>query len=318
MVKKNNPSKIILSVDVDDQSVKPAKSVWRVLGFWTRRLNAEIESVHVLQNSPRLIDDGIKHEAAASLKKFINRAGVHQLHLADGTVLVGGVTLGVSVASLIRYAKKQNAKMLMVMSHGRKGLNRFLMGSFSEKLLKTSPFPVVFLGKTGLAHRERFLFITDFSRESKRSFQLFLSQFKELRPEVVIYHAIQPMYELMGVVQLPTFEQRSGATDQMVAWIKLAQDNGVNARSIIEENVISIPKAVQRMVTREKVSMIAMSSRIGRISKEIFRLHQVNVWVCGPALLRGAIRKMSIRPYIKPVSTAFLSTVQNKGRTASL
>ena len=294
--KKSSFSKIILAVDVDDQSVKPATSVWQVLGFWSKKLNVEIEAVHVLQNSPRLIDDVMKNTAANSLHKFIHRAGVDQLHLSDGTVLAGGASLSSSIASLLQYAKKQNAKMLMVMSHGRRGVGRFMMGSFSEKLLKTSLFPVVFLGKTGLSHRSRFLFITDFSTESKRSFQLFLAQFKELKPEVVVYHAIQPMYELMGVVQLPTFEQRSGATDKMVGWIKLAGDSGVSARSVIEENVLSIPKAVQKLVIKENIAMIGFSSHLGRIAKEIFRLHPVTVWVCGPALMRGAMNKMAIKP----------------------
>lgn len=48
-----------------------------------------------------------------------------------------------SAESLIEYVKKHSIDLIALSSHGRKGLQRLLMGSVAESLMRMSPVPVV-------------------------------------------------------------------------------------------------------------------------------------------------------------------------------
>ncbi len=55
----------------------------------------------------------------------------------DAKVLTGGV-----VDQICEYARRWNADMIVVGSHGRKGLQHFMLGSVAEEVLKNAPCTV--------------------------------------------------------------------------------------------------------------------------------------------------------------------------------
>lgn len=48
-----------------------------------------------------------------------------------------------SAEAIIDYSNKKNMDLIVLSSHGRKGLQRLLMGSVAESLMRLSPIPVV-------------------------------------------------------------------------------------------------------------------------------------------------------------------------------
>ena len=56
----------------------------------------------------------------------------------EGTVLFGQVA-----AEIIRYAEEKTVDLIIIGTHGFKGLDRMLLGSVAEKVVKLAPCPVM-------------------------------------------------------------------------------------------------------------------------------------------------------------------------------
>ena len=63
------------------------------------------------------------------------------------TVLVENIVRGVADI-IVEQAKKQNADVIVMGTHGRRGVTRLVMGSDAENVVRTSPVPVL-LVRTG-------------------------------------------------------------------------------------------------------------------------------------------------------------------------
>lgn len=63
--------------------------------------------------------------------------------LPDGTIIVGEVLDGSPAATIIDKARDWDADLLVLGSHGRSGLERFLMGSVAEKVVSNAPCSVL-------------------------------------------------------------------------------------------------------------------------------------------------------------------------------
>jgi nucleotide-binding universal stress UspA family protein len=48
--------------------------------------------------------------------------------------------------SILESARSENASLIVVGSHGRRGVGRFLIGSVSDKVIRQSPVPVLVVG----------------------------------------------------------------------------------------------------------------------------------------------------------------------------
>lgn len=55
------------------------------------------------------------------------------------------VTIGDPSTEIVDYAKAISAELIVMPSHGRKGVSRFLLGSVAERVVRLSPCPVLIL-----------------------------------------------------------------------------------------------------------------------------------------------------------------------------
>ncbi|MER2013561.1 MAG: universal stress protein [Methanobrevibacter sp.] len=68
----------------------------------------------------------------------------HMLGHFDETVNVRGmVVVGFAAESIIEVAEKEKADLIVISSSGKSGLHRFILGSVTEKVLKTSEIDVL-------------------------------------------------------------------------------------------------------------------------------------------------------------------------------
>lgn len=61
----------------------------------------------------------------------------------DGIAAQGRVFEGEPVYQIVTYARKINADAIVIGTHGRSGVNRLLMGSVAEGVLRSAPMPVL-------------------------------------------------------------------------------------------------------------------------------------------------------------------------------
>ena len=296
MADRKQVGKIILSVDVEDEKINPAKSVWKDLDRWASNIGSSIEAVHVLQYPQRMIhDERIIGRVNADLKKTVRHAAMK--NCTSMKVLFGTTSVKKTVLRLLKHADETEAKAIALVSHGRKWFSRFLMGSFSETLLTMSPIPVLFLSRKSIPTNNKVLFLTDFSRASLASFRMFLNEFAGMTDEVILYHAMEPVFEFIEITTYSA-ETRKMAVEQMEKLSNIASEYGIKSRWIIEENVLDVSKSVMKVIIREKIPLIGLSTVatrygmifIGSVAKKLFRIDKVSAWVCGPEAIKKALK----------------------------
>ena len=75
--------------------------------------------------------------AEIEVRKFL------EAHPAEGVEVETSVRVGVPHDDIVRIAKSQPVDLVVLGTHGRGGLSRFLLGSVAERVVRTSPCPVL-------------------------------------------------------------------------------------------------------------------------------------------------------------------------------
>lgn len=97
--------------------------------------------------------------------------------------------------------------LILMSSHGRKGFNRLLLGSVTEKVVRMSHTPVLLVkGKFPLFPMTKILLTTDFSDNANKSYPLVATLAKKTNADVhalyaVVYSATEPATHLEAYVR---------------------------------------------------------------------------------------------------------------------
>ncbi len=171
--------RILVPVDFSEQS----HSAFGHGALFARTFGGEIALCHVVEpvvhahppfwlgevDLARELEQQAQESAERALAKLLP-----SLPVSPGTRVTPHVLSGVLPAALVEYAEQWRAELMVVSTHGRTGLSRWLMGSVSERLLRASPCPVlVARGGSGqvLPKVKRVLVAVDLSDVSRRALQ---------------------------------------------------------------------------------------------------------------------------------------------------
>lgn len=111
------------------------------------------------------------------------------------------VTKGEPADEIRRFAIKEGAEMVITATHGKSGINRLLIGSVTEKLMKTIHCPLLVLHTKQSApvpqgsfklKLKKILVGCDFSPDSKFAFDYGVSLAQEFQAELYLAHVINP------------------------------------------------------------------------------------------------------------------------------
>ncbi|MGK7936048.1 MAG: universal stress protein [Xenococcaceae cyanobacterium] len=84
-----------------------------------------------------LKDEEREHKVQEFLRNKLRAMGYEGIHIE--------VTVGDPSTKIVDYAEKIEADLIVMPSHGRKGVSRFLLGSVSERVVRLSRCPVLIL-----------------------------------------------------------------------------------------------------------------------------------------------------------------------------
>ena len=141
---------ILLPTDGSSLSEKAVKQCIRL----AKTIDAKITTLNVIPEFQMITDEGFVMPNAALVKKrFEDETGKRSKKLlADvkANANAAGVecdcitlTSGVPYDAIIKQAKKAKCDLIMMASHGRKGLSSILLGSETAKVLTHSTIPVL-------------------------------------------------------------------------------------------------------------------------------------------------------------------------------
>ena len=209
-----------------------------------------------------------------------------------------------AVDHLIREARKLNADLILVGTHGRKGIERWILGSFAETLLFRSDIPTLMVSANPFWDNgfKRILFPTDLGDYSRSLFHEAVVTAKAWDSELVLFHSlpnpIEPIFQsgvfLLGGAWTPVHayfsEDAVQRRKKVEAWAEWAYDQGVKISAVVEERGGAVSGAIQRIVQDQNIGLImiaAQSSRIeslliGSISRQVVRQSSVPVMILHP------------------------------------
>ncbi len=138
--------KILISVD---RSAAAAGAIDAGLEL-ASALKAEIAMIHVME--PRVAEELAAGLPKSEMMELVRQEGLslfdairekHALPFTAREILAGGDP----AAEIVRAAKEWGADIVVIGTHGRDGVQRFLLGSVAEKVVRHAPCPVLVVRK---------------------------------------------------------------------------------------------------------------------------------------------------------------------------
>ncbi len=115
--------------------------------YIARKLTATLHFVHVVDiytgsemlDLPYVLECRKKLQSAAEKKM----TGLLADNIKQFPSSTGEVLLGDPVEKIVEYAKEKDAGLIVISSHGAKGLEKILLGSVTERVLKRAHCPLL-------------------------------------------------------------------------------------------------------------------------------------------------------------------------------
>ncbi len=140
-----NVKKVLVPVDFSDNSQKVFEAAVNVAG----KFGAELVCIFVVQSFedysgffvPHMPISQFQDEMQVSAEKKM--ADFLEDHLPPGLVGSSRVVVGDVGEEIVAFAALEKIDMIVMGTHGYKGLERVLFGSVAEQVVKTAPCPVL-------------------------------------------------------------------------------------------------------------------------------------------------------------------------------
>jgi len=140
-----NFKKILFPVDLSETSPKIVPFVIsmaekfdsKVHILFVARVFQYFTSIYVPHPSIELFENVVFEGAQKRLLEFTGK------YFKDADRIKTAVVKGDAAEEILRYIKKEKIDLLIMGTHGRKGLDKVIFGSVAEKLSKTTPVPIM-------------------------------------------------------------------------------------------------------------------------------------------------------------------------------
>lgn len=280
-----------------DFSAASGAAVERALSL-VMEAKGQLHLVHATPLPPFGLDEDPGSELIGSMRD----AGREQLDAFLEDVNDRGIPIAASVREadpahvIHEVARDPDVKLIVMGSNGRRGLDRFLLGSVTARVVQGAPVPVLVVREeaehAGQPMRS-ILMATDFSEESMRVEPIVAMWARRFNAEVEVIHVVREtavLFAPYAVVGSSDFEGElyEASTQRMKKVLERLSHYGVEAKSRI---VYGHPE--EEILTRAEstnVDLIAMGTRgyagfsrvmLGSVAQRVIAHAPCNVVVAG-------------------------------------
>ena len=133
--------KILVATDGSDRNRAAVDEALR-LG---RECGSEVHAVFVIESSTieSAVSGGVTGDALALMQSEAATALARVKTKAEGVKLETVILEGKPAAGILDYAKEQNVDLIVVGTQGKKGIERLLLGSVAENIIRSAPCRVL-------------------------------------------------------------------------------------------------------------------------------------------------------------------------------
>ncbi len=166
--------------------------------FLAENYNTELHLVHVIQTHRNdMIEPMAQVANAEEVYKQLQKNAVSRLQdmvegKGDAINIHCEALCGVNVVeSIIEYITANDIDVVVLGTHGRQGINRFIMGSVAEKIVRIAPCSVLTVRCEEVAALENILIPIDFSEYSNKALRVAVDVASRYNAALHILHVIE-------------------------------------------------------------------------------------------------------------------------------
>ena len=300
------PQRIIWAVDADMEDKALFQKTVKTIRAWTRDSSVTIAPVYVLSPDQVCLPteffgemhDELKTTGRGKLEKALEKISLPGLE--PTTVIVSpNYSLRSAVHELVSHARNEGATLIVASTLSKKGVTRFLFGSFAETLVLQSDIPVLLISpKTQPVSKvSHILFPTDLSDKAREVFHTVLSLAADQKAKLTLFHKVEYLNSFSSPAFTPEIYHKCLDQDlerRRVGLAKLAQlasGRGVAVDIVTNTSGSSIVESIVKTARRMKVDLIALASQtgpvttalLGSVTRQLVRRSSAPVWVVHPA-----------------------------------
>jgi nucleotide-binding universal stress UspA family protein len=277
---KKNVGEILWALEPFETNAEIMRPLASLLELWSRSGGNRISPVSVVGpmdinwavNIPRKLRGVFERAALDSAAPMLDKFSVK--NALDARIIIqASSSQSASIATLIELASIENADLIAVNTHGRKGLDRLFFGSFAEGLIVSSTVPVLTVNpKTEIPSAVSTILVpTDFTEESRSVFKKVLNWAVQFSARVVLlnrfsvplppfaYTEYGGMLDAQLVGQI--FDHAEKARKQQARRGKaMAEKLGVKCQIIIDRDGDDLEHLILKNARHESADLIAMVS----------------------------------------------------------
>ena len=183
-----------LLVPVDGSGAADAAVRWA--SALARASGAEVHLLHVLPDADPPPEGGAP--------RALQLLGAHGRHLR-GLPVCHAVEHGAPAAAILAYAEEQDVELIVMGTHGRRGVRRLLLGSVAEAVLHGARVPTL-VAPEGTGARPLFhvLAPTDFSAAARLALPVAVDVAETAGAALTLLHVLEPPPALAGLAGATT------------------------------------------------------------------------------------------------------------------
>jgi nucleotide-binding universal stress UspA family protein len=206
-----------------------------------------------------------------------------------------------TVKTFLRAVQKAKAECIVAATHARHGIDRLLMGSFTETLLLMSKIPVLVVPPQSNNHRavKRILAPVELAKANKKFRADLILLAKRFGAEVVLFHKLpdpldpiiqQGVYSLGGgwVSVQSYLEQGLASTTESLRQLQAEMiKHGVPTTHVLDSSPQALVDSIHEACKVQKCDLIALQTKsgpwssalLGSVARSLVRTAQVPVWI---------------------------------------
>lgn len=278
---------IIWALDPTEKDADHLQPLAKAIESWRHTFSGDVLPVAVLSPSElnwpvecvAPLNEKLIYVANEHLKPAVRKA-FREKNLDTHILLHSGISHRQAARELLNYAKKRKAQLIAVYTHGRRGLNRFALGSFAELLLTQDDIPVLALNPHAEAHAEirRIAFPTDFSNSSKRAFENAIKLAKAYQAELVLIHIYSIPNQFFfdgefgfGVTSTMVQQAWKDAEDTQRRlgehWAQSANENGIHAELVFNMDTGRTGELITKVASEQNADLVYLSTSYGKVGQ---------------------------------------------------
>jgi nucleotide-binding universal stress UspA family protein len=234
---------------------------------------AKVIALHVVEVWKYPFADYAAYEADyAKFSRAMNEGGEVELrqfvekHPHPGIRPQLVVHQGSSSDCILSFAETENIELIVMGTHGRRGFDRLVLGSTTDRVMRKAACPVLVISKAchsfiaadlegRHAHRlRRILYCTDFSKNSERALSYAISATAEYDAELTLLHVVEHVPHSFKKDELVV--SCAGELDKLVA-----ADIRKNCKIKMAVRVGKPYEQIVRHAVEEQIDMVAMAAR---------------------------------------------------------